>query len=218
MTRLMLARMIDHSVLKPETTARDIAAGVDVLRAWNVAYYCVQPCWVALAAASLAGTGATVISVVGFPHGCDTADTKARATGQAIADGAREIDTVMHFGALIGRESAKAFDDVTAVVRAAQAHRRAKAARLPHRRRCRCGVRQDVDGIPSGRRRDRRRRGAHAHGSRLRCRRQGVRRHSHAGRCARDDRSRREPDRRICDGDDPFGARLEARTRRSRRP
>jgi len=119
-TRLMLARMIDHSVLKPETTARDIAAGVDVLRAWNVAYYCVQPCWVALAAASLAGTGATVISVVGFPHGCDTADTKARATGQAIADGAREIDTVMHFGALIGGERAKAFDDVTAVVRAAQ--------------------------------------------------------------------------------------------------
>ena len=120
MTRLMLARMIDHSVLKPETTAQDIAAGVDVLRAWNVAYYCVQPCWVALAAASLAGTGATVISVVGFPHGCDTADTKARATGQAIADGAREIDTVMHFGALLSGESAKVSEDIRAVVLAAQ--------------------------------------------------------------------------------------------------
>jgi len=116
----MLARMIDHSVLKPETTALDIAAGADVLRAWNVAYYCVQPCWVALAAASIGGTGATVISVVGFPHGCDTAGTKARATEQAITDGAREIDTVMQFGALIGGESGKAFDDVTAVVRAAQ--------------------------------------------------------------------------------------------------
>jgi deoxyribose-phosphate aldolase len=112
--------MIDHSVLAPATTALDIAAGADVLRAWNVVYYCVQPCWVALAAAALAGTGATVISVVGFPHGCDTPGTKARATEEAIADGAREIDTVMQFGALIGGESGKAFDDLTAVVRAAQ--------------------------------------------------------------------------------------------------
>jgi len=119
-TRAHLARIIDHSVLKPETTAQDIVAGARVLRQWHVVYYCVQPCWVALAAASLEGARATVISVVGFPHGCDTPDTKARTTGQAIADGAREIDTVMHFGALIGGESGKAFEDVAAVVRAAQ--------------------------------------------------------------------------------------------------
>ena len=112
--------MIDHSVLKPEATAHDIAAGADVVRAWKVAYYCVQPCWVSLAASSLAGTGATVISVVGFPHGCDTPDVKARATEQAIAEGAREIDTVMHFGALLSGETGKVANDIAAVVRAAQ--------------------------------------------------------------------------------------------------
>jgi deoxyribose-phosphate aldolase len=112
--------MIDHSVLKPESTARDIAAGADVVRAWNVLYYCVQPCWVALAARSLAGTPATVISVVGFPHGCDKPDVKARATERAIADGAREIDTVMHFGALLSGESDKVSQDIRAVVHAAQ--------------------------------------------------------------------------------------------------
>jgi deoxyribose-phosphate aldolase len=120
MTRYELARVIDHSVLKPESTAHDIAAGADVVRAWSVMYYCVQPCWVALAARLLEGTGATVISVVGFPHGCDMPGVKARATDRAIADGAREIDTVMHFGALLSGESAKVSDDIRAVVGAAQ--------------------------------------------------------------------------------------------------
>lgn len=120
MTRAELARMIDHSVLKPESTAHDIAAGGDVVRAWAVHYYCVQPCWVSLAAGALAGTGATVISVVGFPHGCDTPDVKARAAQRAIDDGAREIDTVMHFGALLSGESAKVSEDIRAVVLAAQ--------------------------------------------------------------------------------------------------
>lgn len=120
MTRAELALMIDHSVLKPESTAHDIAEGAAVVRAWNVGYYCVQACWVSLAASSLAGTGARVISVVGFPHGCDTPDVKARATERAIADGAREIDTVMHFGALRGGDTAGLTDDIGAVVRAAQ--------------------------------------------------------------------------------------------------
>ncbi|MFO1304978.1 MAG: deoxyribose-phosphate aldolase [Burkholderiales bacterium] len=120
MTRAELARLIDHSVLKPESTARDIVAGALVAREWKVGYYCVQPCWVTLASASLAGSTTQVISVVGFPHGCDIPDAKARATERAIADGAREIDTVMHFGALLGDEPAKAAADVAAVVRAAQ--------------------------------------------------------------------------------------------------
>jgi deoxyribose-phosphate aldolase len=112
--------MIDHSVLKPESTARDIAAGARVVRASHVGYYCVQACWVALAATSLADTDAGVISVVGFPHGCDTPGVKARATERAIADGAREIDTVMHFGALLSGDAATLADDILAVVRAAQ--------------------------------------------------------------------------------------------------
>ncbi len=120
MTRAELARMIDHSVLKPESTARDIVAGALVAREWKAGYYCVQPCWVGLAAASLAGAGCRVISVVGFPHGGDMPEVKARATERAIDNGAREIDTVMHFGALLSDEPAKAAADVAAVVRAAK--------------------------------------------------------------------------------------------------
>ena len=50
MTRSELARLLDHSVLKPEATEADIRAGVDVVRAWRIGFFCVQPCWVTLAA------------------------------------------------------------------------------------------------------------------------------------------------------------------------
>jgi deoxyribose-phosphate aldolase len=120
MTRDELATLLDHSVLKPESTAHDIAAGADVVRAWRVGYYCVQPCWVTTAARALADTPARIISVVGFPHGCDVPEAKARAAELAIADGAREIDTVLNFGALLSGDTATAAADVAAVVRAAQ--------------------------------------------------------------------------------------------------
>ena len=46
MTRDQLARMLDHSVLKPESVARDIEVGAEIVRAWRIGFYCVQPCWV----------------------------------------------------------------------------------------------------------------------------------------------------------------------------
>ncbi|MFO1314671.1 MAG: deoxyribose-phosphate aldolase [Burkholderiales bacterium] len=119
MTRAELARILDHSVLKPESTADDIAAGADVVRTWRVGFYCVQPCRVAQAAALLAGTHARVISVVGFPHGGDLPEIKARAAERAVADGAREIDTVLNFGALKSGDAKAAGADIAAVVRAA---------------------------------------------------------------------------------------------------
>jgi len=119
-TRSELARLLDHSVLKPESTAPDIAAGAAVVREWSIGYYCVQPCWVALAVDALAGTAAQVVSVVGFPHGCDRPEAKARAAELAIADGAREIDTVINFGALRSGDPAAVTADIEAVVRAAQ--------------------------------------------------------------------------------------------------
>jgi len=118
MTRAELACILDHSVLKPESTQTDIQAGIDAVRALGVGFYCVQPCWVKLAASALAGTDARVVSVVGFPHGCDLPDVKAQAAARAVGDGAREIDMVIDIGALrSGREDTVAAD-VEAVVRA----------------------------------------------------------------------------------------------------
>ena len=50
MTRSELARLLDHSILKPEATGHDVRAGADVVRAGRIGFYCVQPCWVELAA------------------------------------------------------------------------------------------------------------------------------------------------------------------------
>ena len=113
-----LARLLDHSVLKPEATAADIEAGAELVRTWRIGYYCVQPCWVSLAARALAGSGAKVASVVGFPHGADRADVKGSTAALAVADGAGEIDMVQNFGALRSGREALVAADIEAVVRA----------------------------------------------------------------------------------------------------
>jgi deoxyribose-phosphate aldolase len=118
MTRAELARLLDHSVLKPEATLADVRAGVDVVRQWNVGCYCVQPGRVRYAADALAGADAVVASVVGFPHGAQRRDVKASEAALAIDDGAREIDMVADLGALRDGDAARAAADIEAVVRA----------------------------------------------------------------------------------------------------
>ena len=90
------------------------------MRELQIGCYCVQPCWVAAAVAALAGVDATVASVIGFPHGCDAGEVKARATAIAVAEGAGEIDMVMNFGALRSAQAALVAADIEGVVIAAQ--------------------------------------------------------------------------------------------------
>jgi len=118
MTPAELARMLDHSVLKPEATDRDILAGIEVVLASKIGFYCVQPCWVKLAAGALAGTGAGIVTVVGFPHGCDRPEVKARAAAIAVAEGAGEVDMVLNFGALKSGDTDLVSMDIESVVRA----------------------------------------------------------------------------------------------------
>jgi deoxyribose-phosphate aldolase len=118
MKRGEMARLLDHSVLKPEATEADIRGGIEVVRGWPGGYYCVQPCWVGLAAGELAGSHARVISVVGFPHGCDRSEVKARAAAIAVSEGAAEIDMVANLGLLRSGRFGEAGRDIGAVVRA----------------------------------------------------------------------------------------------------
>ena len=120
MNRAELARLIDHSVLKPEATEADIRAGAAIVRAWNIGFYCVQPCWVRAAAAALEGTDARIVTVAGFPHGCDRADVKANAAALAVAEGAAEVDMVQNFGALKSGHATVVAAEIEAVIRAAE--------------------------------------------------------------------------------------------------
>jgi deoxyribose-phosphate aldolase len=111
--------MLDHSVLKPEATEQDIRAGADVVRASQIGFYCVQPCWVRIAADALAATDARIVTVVGFPHGCDLPQVKAQAAALAVDDGAGEVDMVLNFGALKSAHAVAVAADIEAVVAAA---------------------------------------------------------------------------------------------------
>jgi deoxyribose-phosphate aldolase len=113
-----LASMLEHSVLKPEATETDLRAGADVVTQWRVGFYCVQPCWVRLAAGTLAGTPARVVSVIGFPHGCERTPVKAEAARIAVDEGAGELDMVLNVGALKSGAVARVAEDIAAVVAA----------------------------------------------------------------------------------------------------
>ncbi len=95
-----VASVIDHTLLKADATRAEVeqlCAEADQNRFASV---CVNPTWVALCASRLRGTTVKVCSVVGFPLGATTADTKHYETRRAIFDGAHEIDMVINVGAL----------------------------------------------------------------------------------------------------------------------
>src|SRR5688572_596293 len=95
-----VASMIDHTLLKPDATRRDIEALCREAAEYSFASVCVNPTWVAECARLLRDSPVKVCSVVGFPLGAATADTKHYETRRAIFDGAREIDMVINVGAL----------------------------------------------------------------------------------------------------------------------
>jgi deoxyribose-phosphate aldolase len=95
-----VARLIDHTLLKPDATGPDIEKLCREAAEFHFATVCVNPTWVAFAARLLRGTGVGVCSVVGFPLGATTPDVKQYETRRAIFDGATEIDMVINVGAL----------------------------------------------------------------------------------------------------------------------
>jgi deoxyribose-phosphate aldolase len=114
-----LAGMIDHSLLKPELTLDDVIAGCDLADRYSVVSVCVRPADVALCAERLADSTVAVGTVIGFPHGDTTTETKVFEAKQAMADGAVELDMVLNYGLLRSGEYERVSEDIRAVVEAA---------------------------------------------------------------------------------------------------
>jgi deoxyribose-phosphate aldolase len=114
-----IAKMIDHSLLRPELTREDIERECGIARKYDVASVCCVPTDVKRAKELLAGSSVKVGVVVGFPHGYCTTRTKVFEAEQAIADGAVEVDMVLHIGRLLSRDFDYVRDDIKAVVTAA---------------------------------------------------------------------------------------------------
>ena len=111
-----LARLIDHTQLKPDTTESMIRELCDEAREYCFASVCVSPVWVPLAAEKLAGATPVVCTVVGFPHGANRTPAKAFETEQAVRDGAEEIDMVLAIALLKSERYADVEADIRAVV------------------------------------------------------------------------------------------------------
>lgn len=108
--------MIDHTLLKPDAKRSDIEKLCREAVDFHFATVCVNPTWVATAAALLRGSGVGVCSVVGFPLGATPADVKNYETRRAIFDGATEIDMVINIGALKSGDLRTVERDIESVV------------------------------------------------------------------------------------------------------
>lgn len=116
-----LARMIDHTLLKPDATKPEILKVCAEARKYGFASVCINPYWVSTVAAELAGSPVKVCTVIGFPLGANTTEVKVHETEVALRAGAQEIDMVMNVGALRSGDAESVKLDIAAVV--AVAHR-----------------------------------------------------------------------------------------------
>lgn len=115
-----IASYIDHTLLKPESTESQVIQLCKEAAEFKFASVCVNPTWVETAAAELAGTEVKVCTVIGFPLGASTPETKAFETTDAISKGAGEIDMVLNVGALKSGNTDHVKKDIEAVVNAAK--------------------------------------------------------------------------------------------------
>jgi deoxyribose-phosphate aldolase len=99
--RFDLSPLIDHTLLKADATASQVHRLCDEAAQFGFASVCVNPAWVAAAAARLRGARVRVCTVAGFPLGATTARQKAFEAASALEDGALEVDTVLPIGAAL---------------------------------------------------------------------------------------------------------------------
>lgn len=121
MSEISITRMIDHTLLKADARREDIIRLAEEAKEYKFASVCVNPAWVSTAYEVLKDTPEVkVCTVIGFPLGASTPETKAFETSNAIANGAEEVDMVINIGALKDGNDELVRRDIAAVVEAAR--------------------------------------------------------------------------------------------------
>lgn len=117
---ISLARMIDHTMLKPEAKPEEIETLCEEAKKYNFASVCINPCYVPLCAKLLKGSQVKVCSVIGFPLGASTTAAKRAEAEEVLNEGAQEIDMVINIGKLKAGDYKYVFNDINQVVLAAK--------------------------------------------------------------------------------------------------
>lgn len=111
--------MIDHTVLKAFSSREDVIKVCNEAKEHGFFSVCINPTHIELAKKELEGSNVKVCTVIGFPLGANTSEVKAFETKDAIAKGAHEVDMVINIGALKDKNYDLVYNDIKAVVDAA---------------------------------------------------------------------------------------------------
>ncbi len=117
---ISLARMIDHTMLKPEATPQEITTLCEEAKTYNFASVCVNPSYVQLCRQLLIGTQVKVCTVIGFPLGATTTAVKRLEAEEALINGAEEVDMVINIGKLKAGDYDYVFNDINQIATVAK--------------------------------------------------------------------------------------------------
>lgn len=121
-SKLEIAKMIDHSLLHPTMDDQTLKDGIELALRYNVASVCIKPYAVKMAAEMLKGSDVMVGTVIGFPHGNSRVDVKVFETEKGIEDGAVEIDMVVNTGKVLSEDWDYVSTEIAAVVAVTKKH------------------------------------------------------------------------------------------------
>ena len=116
-----LAKYIDHTLLHPDATQAQVEATLAEAKRYGFASVCLNPYWVPLASAVLAGSDVKVCTVIGFPLGANTTFVKVAEANHALDEGAQELDMVLNIGELKANHDDQVRADIQAVAAATHA-------------------------------------------------------------------------------------------------
>ncbi len=116
-----IAKMIDHSLLRPNLTQEEILKGLKLAKEYDTITVCVHPSDIVLAKNVLKDSDVMVTTVIGFPHGAHTTAVKKFESEQAIKDGAVELDMVLNIGRLLSHDYQYVQQEIEAIVALAHA-------------------------------------------------------------------------------------------------
>ncbi len=119
-TKNDIAKMIDHTLLKPNATKTDIERLCAEGAEYGFASVCVNPVWTVFVADRLCGSDVKVCTVIGFPLGANETQIKAQEAGFAVSQGAGEVDMVINIGAALDENYELVEADIQAVVQSAR--------------------------------------------------------------------------------------------------
>ncbi len=121
---LQVSKLIDHSLLIPTMTQKQIDAGIDLAIAFDVASICITPYYHKHCVERLKGTDVLPSSTVGFPHGCNLTKTKLFEAEQLIEEGCMELDMVVNISAVLSGNYGLVENEIGAIVKLAHAAKR----------------------------------------------------------------------------------------------